>query len=284
MLRNPRDLQCLAYLCVAPALAVFQWRADHFMPLAFLASCCFAVGISCVNHNHAHLPFWKNATLNRLTDTWIGLLQGHPTFLFKPAHIASHHRYNQGPEDVTRLSLSGNHNHLFGYLFFPAVALKGLSGLRARYLRELRTKNPRAYAKALVDYALQLALYATVFALDWRKALLFVLVPQLVGLHFLLASNYLQHAHARPHSEHNHARNFVGRALNAFLFNIGFHSAHHAWEAMHWSEIPQAHQRIVDRIDPRLIERSLLLYFARVYLLGLVIPKLRSQPLSPEST
>ncbi len=38
--------------------------------------------------------------MNNLTDLWIGVLQGQPIFLFQPAHITSHPRYNQHSGDV----------------------------------------------------------------------------------------------------------------------------------------------------------------------------------------
>jgi fatty acid desaturase len=280
MLKHRRDIQCLVYMVVIPVLTIYQWRAPHFIPWAYLLSLLFAPGISCVNHNHAHYPFWRSSLLNRITDTWIGLLQGYPTFVVKPSHIGSHHRYNQGPEDVTRLSQFGVHNNLFGYLAFPVVAAHKLGGLRRQVLSKLRVNNPRAFRLVLMDYTALAALYVVALAIDWRKTLIFILVPHVFGLHCFLASNYLQHAHAKIGSKYDHARNFVGWGMNHFLFNIGLHSAHHETESMHWSEVRKAHNRIVNDIDPRLIERSIVLYFIRVYILGLVVPRWRSAPLN----
>ena len=48
----------------------------------------------------------------------------------------------------------------------------------------------------MAQYALWLGSWALLLAIDWHKAILFVIVPQLHGLHWLLATNYLQHAHA----------------------------------------------------------------------------------------
>lgn len=78
------------------------------------------------------------------------------------------------------------------------------------------------------QYALWLSSWGFFLWLDWQKALLFVIVPQLHGLHWLLATNYLQHAHAdgRPLSraqrntpgiELNYARNFEGLVNPCFL-------------------------------------------------------------------
>ena len=36
---------------------------------------------------------WRGRWANRFTDYWLTLLQGHPTFVFWPAHVANHHRF-----------------------------------------------------------------------------------------------------------------------------------------------------------------------------------------------
>ena len=55
------------------------------------------LGIGVIHHNHTHLRMWRGRWANRATDFWITLLQGHPTFVFYPAHVANHHRYKHGP-------------------------------------------------------------------------------------------------------------------------------------------------------------------------------------------
>jgi fatty acid desaturase len=113
---------------------------------------------------------------------------------------------------------------------------------------------------------------------DPVKMLLYVLIPQAVGLHFLLASNYLQHAHASEGSRYNHSRNFVGIS-NLVWFNVGYHTAHHESEHIHWTELPAAHRQIDTHISPSLVERSLVRYFLGTLILGQVLRRFRSLPL-----
>jgi fatty acid desaturase len=141
---------------------------------------------------------------------------------------------------------------------------------------------------------LWLVSWTVLLALDWRKALLFVIVPQLHGLHWLLATNYLQHAHADGRkpvrkeapgdtsgSQLNYARNFEG-LVNPLLFNIGLHTAHHENPHAHWSELTHLHRtRYRARVDPVLNEGGLVPYMVRVFVLGTVWPRFRSRPLMP---
>jgi fatty acid desaturase len=141
----------------------------------------------------------------------------------------------------------------------------------------------------MAQYLLWLGSWAALLTLDWRRALLFVILPQLHGLHWLLATNYLQHAHAdaRPGAKGpslDYARNFEG-LVNPLLFNIGLHTAHHEHSQAHWSELARLHrERYRDRVHPALNERGLLPYMGRVFLLGALVPRFRSRSLMPASS
>ena len=111
----------------------------------------------------------------------------------------------------------------------------------------------------------------TLALIDVRMWLLIVLLPQLHGLHWLLASNYLQHAGAEPGTGEdaatdgslNFSRNFTGW-MNLIWFNIGFHTAHHENGKIHWFDLRQKHEEYVEKVPDWLIVNSLTLYFIRV--------------------
>ena len=142
---------------------------------------------------------------------------------------------------------------------------------------------------------LWLGSWALLLSLDWQKALLLVIVPQLHGLHWLLATNYLQHAHAdgRPLTRGqrldsatplNYARNFEGW-VNPLLFNIGLHTAHHERPQAHWSELTRLHsEHYRQRVAPALNEGGLLPYMARVFVLGTIWPPARTRAQMPPGT
>ncbi len=287
-LRHRRDWQSLAYLLALPALAAWQWV--HGFQWALYALMLFlTLGIGVIHHNHTHLRMWHGRRANRITDFAITLLQGHPTFVFWPAHVANHHRFKHGPRDVARTYrfAGGDTNHLAGYLLHPFQAAWVLYPLFFAWLGRLRRHWPGAWRYCMAQYAVWLGSWALLLALDWRRALLFVILPQLHGLHWLLATNYLQHAHAdgsgaahgTAGTALNYARNFEG-GVNPLLFNIGLHTAHHENPHAHWSELQRLHrERYREHVDPTLNERGLLPYMARVFLLGALWPRYRSRSL-----
>lgn len=274
-MNNWRDWQSIAYLLGLPALVIWAWLQPVFSMSAYVAILALVIGVCCISHNHAHVPIWRWPGLNRLTDMWIGTLQGQPVFLFQPAHISSHHRYNQGSDDLTSVARYASHNNVFGYLVFPFQVLPALRALKQQYLAALWREDRRAFCWIAMLYVPLVILWVAVLALDPFKALIYVFIPQIVGLHFLLASNYLQHAHAVSGSRYNHSRNFVG-FINLVWFNVGYHTAHHENETLHWTFLPSAHKDMAPKINPRLIESSLAAYTLRILFLGLVMPSLRS--------
>jgi len=283
-LRHGRDWQSLAYLAALPGLAAWQW-VHGFNVLLYAGMLFLTLGVGVIHHNHAHLRIWRGRRANRLTDFWLTLLQGHPTFVFWPAHVANHHRHRHGPLDLARTyRFGGDTNHLVGYLLHPLQAVVVLYPLFVAWLAGLRRRRSGAWRYCMAQYALWLASWALLLALDWRRALLFVIVPQLHGLHWLLATNYLQHAHAdgrpRPRAALlGYARNFEG-LVNPMLFNIGLHTAHHEHPHAHWSELARLHrEHYRARVEPALNEGGLLPYMVRVFVLGALVSRFRSRSL-----
>ena len=293
-LRHARDWQSVVYALALPLLAWWQW-SHGFHWLLYGLTLFLTLGIGVIHHNHTHVRMWRGRRANRFTDYGLTLLQGHPTFVFWPAHVANHHRFRHGPRDIARTyrpEFGGDSNHLWGYLVHPVHAALVLYPLFLRWLGRLRQHAPGAFRYCMGQYALWLGSWAFLLALDWQKALVFVIVPQLHGLHWLLATNYLQHAHAdgrpltraqrmTPGTPLNYARNFEGW-VNPLLFNIGLHTAHHEHPQAHWSQLTRLHaDHYRQRVDPALNEGGLLPYMGRVFVLGLFSPAARTRPRMP---
>jgi fatty acid desaturase len=278
MLRNGRDWQSILYLLAQPALVGWQWREGFSWPL-YAVVLFLTVGVSAVHHNHAHVTLWHNGWLNRLTDFGLTVLQGHPTFVFYAAHNANHHRFHHGPQDVARTyRFGGDTNHLLGYLLHPFQALCVLFPLFFHSLRRMRRHRPGAFVYFVLQYLAVGLFWCALAIVDCRRWLLFVLVPQLFGLHFLLATNYLQHAHADGRSTINFARNFEGW-VNPLLFNIGLHTAHHLHGKAHWTKLPALHARYRSQVDTRLLPGGLFPYMFKTYILSLFWSRYRSKTL-----
>lgn len=278
MLRHSADRRTLLYMAAATGVLFAQWTADRFHPLLFAASLVLAFAVSVMHHNHQHLPLWRRAWLNHATDLWFTLFQGHPGFAFDPAHVGDHHAHRNAERDTTRTWRWGDGNDLPGFIAHPVLFACAVGPLLGRHVAQLSRTDRRRLAVVALHYAVLVGAVALALRADWQRAVLFVLVPQAAALFFLLAANYLQHAHADDLSRWNHSRNFLGW-VNPLFFNVGLHTAHHEHGDAHWSDLPRLHAQLAPRLDPRLVEPSLFAYGLRVFVAGAFVPALRSRSL-----
>jgi fatty acid desaturase len=279
MLRYRADRRTVVYMAITTALLAVQWVRGTFSWPLFLCAAFMAVTVTVIAHNHNHLGMWKNRRLNALTDYWLTLFYGFPAFAWIPTHNMNHHKFTNRPGDFTLTWRYSERNNLLTLLTYPTISGYHQQRPIREYLGELRRKNRRRMWASLSQYAVLIAFVGVALLIDWRKALLYVVVPQQIGLFVVLVFNYLQHVHADEESEYNHSRNFTGRMLNFFLLNNGYHTVHHARPGTHWSLLGEEHARIADRIDPVLNVKSFWWYLARTFLVAPFVPRWRSRSL-----
>lgn len=282
MLRYAADIRTLLYMAVTTALLVVQWNQDSFSPILFTAALFMAVSVSVIAHNHNHLTIWKSKTLNSLTDYWLTLFYGFPAFVWVPTHNQNHHKFNNRDGDYTITYRFTEKTNLLTLLTYPSVSGFYQQKPIRDYLKNQYRSNPRRFWFCISQYVLLATVLVAAFVIDWRKALLYIFIPQQVSLYAVLIFNYVQHVHADEQSPINHSRNIVGPLLNWLLFNNGFHTVHHDHPGLHWSKTPAAHAKMSAQINPRLNEQSFWWFLVRVYVFGAFIRNARSSSMRLE--
>jgi len=281
MLRYRADIRSLAYMLITTAVLVTQWWVGQVHPVLFPLSLYLAASVAVMAHNHNHVPMWRHKLLNTLTDYWLTLFYGYPAFAWIPTHNKNHHHFNNREGDYTITWRYTERNNMATVLSYPSISSFHQQKPIRDHLKALR-KQGRGFWLAIGQYLALGVFVGVALLLDWRKALLFVVIPQQFGLFAVLVFNYLQHVHAEEKSKWNHSRNFVGRGTNLLFFNNGFHTIDHARAGLHWSRTPQAHAAIAYHIAPSLNERNLVWYLMRTYLLAPFISRFRSRNMREE--
>ena len=266
-LTHKADCRTLSYMTVATALLIVQWNLPAIQPVLYLWFLFMAVSVAIIAHNHNHVPIWKARFVNILTDYWLTLFYGFPAFGWIPTHNKNHHFLNNKKGDYTLTYRFSEKNNIFTLLSYPSISSYFQQKPIADYLRTLWRSNRPKFYLAASQYVVLGLYYAVAVFVNWKKAILFIVIPHQVSLLSVLIFNYVQHVHTDEESEYNHARNFVG-LINLTLFNNGYHTIHHKAPGIHWSETPAAQKEIQDRIDPSLNERSFWWFIMRVYLLA----------------
>jgi fatty acid desaturase len=243
-------------------------------PLFFLAACYFSFLNAVIIHNTLHQAPFRFAWLNRFWKMLLSFGNLYPASANLPSHNLVHHHFHddQQPDWADPRYVRFRWN-LLNLIHFPNVAgpntfagvsrfavRKGKESFRQQYLAE------QFFAFGLTGVLLWWDLWGAIF---------FILLPQLWGARGILRINHIQHDGTQPEDKWNHSRNFVGRGFNWIMCNNGYHTIHHNRPGLHWSVLHEHHAReVVGRIDPRLDERSMILFLLRAYLLNFrLLPK-----------
>ena len=270
MLRYRADLKTLAFIAVYFALVALQWvyapRGVAVAVALFVLTCWFSFFGAVATHNTVHSPVFKSRTMNRIFQVVLTFTYGNPVSSFVPGHNLSHHKHTQSRRDVMRTSKTRHAWNLLNGLFFILhVAGPIMSGDR-RYFKAMRERNPPWARQMAMEWLLLHGAYLTLAVLDWKKFLLYVFIPHKYAAWGIITMNLLQHDGCDERSEFNHSRNFVGKVVNFFAYNNGYHTIHHLEPGLHWSVLPVEHQkRIAPFIHPNLDQPNLLAYLWRTF-------------------
>lgn len=266
MLRYAADRRTLIYLALTGAVFSVNWALGHVQPLLYALQLALFFTAAVISHNHNHVSLWKSRAANLVTSYVISFFYGYPAIGWVPTHNQIHHKLNNRPGDSSRSPKVFKGNHLLALLVYPTVtSLVQTRDIHA-FLRRLWRGDRSAFWSAASQYVVFYGAMGALLALDWRRTLVFVLVPQQVALFTIQAVNYLQHVETDATSPWDHSRNFVSPLLNALLFNNGYHTVHHMKPGVHWSQLPALHARHAPHISPELCVHSLWAYLARTYL------------------
>jgi beta-carotene hydroxylase len=274
MLRYRADWLSVAYIVATTALFCSLWL-QGFHWLSYLAFLFFSVSVAVMTHNHMHINFWTWKPLNLLTDWWLTAFYGVPIFTWMPTHNMNHHRFTNKEGDSSVTYRHTEENHLISLLSYPSVSgFHQMTQSVFPYMAKLRQNDRRQFFENWFQVVVLVVWTLAFFILDWQRAILYVIIPQQVSAFTVFVFNYVQHVHTDEESAYNHSRNFMG--VNLFLFNNGYHTAHHERANVHWSELPAEHAKIAHLIDPSLVEKSFWWFIVRTYILSAFVPKFRS--------
>lgn len=270
MLRYRADIRTLVFVAIYFGLVAGQWiyapKELHLaIPLVVL-TCWFSFFGAVATHNTIHSPVFHQRWANRLFQVVLTLTYGHPVSAYVPGHNLSHHKYTQSHKDVMRTTKVQFRWNLINLILFQPRVVRDILPADMRYFKAMYRRNPPWFRQMILESVVFLGSMAALLVLDWQKFILYVLIPHQYAAWGIVTMNFLQHDGCDENSEHNDSRNFVGKLVNWFTFNNGFHSIHHKHAGLHWSLTPEAHAReIAPFIHPALDQKSLLVYLWKTF-------------------
>lgn len=275
-LRYKADIRTLAFAAFYFSLVAVQWTVPAYSVFGahtlagaglLVLTCVFSFFCAVATHNTVHAPIFRERGANRVFQVILSLTYGHMVSAFVPGHNLSHHKHTQTNRDVMRTTkVRFDWNLLNGLFFLIAVAPSIVKGEGA-YFKAMKERHPAWVRQLRIEQAVLYGLYAILIYLDWQKFLVLVFIPHKYAAWGIVTINYLQHDGCDQHSEYNHSRNFVGKLVNWFTFNNGYHTIHHVTPGLHWSLAPAVHARdIAPHIHPNLDQKSMFVYIVKTFI------------------
>ncbi len=135
-----------------------------------------------------------------------------------------------------------------------------LSTTGTAYIRGFKVgqRYPRQQRQFILYTALTLAI---VIFLMWLKpvpALFLFVLPMIIGLLLTSWATFNHHAGLSIENEFEASRNNLNRFYNITTGNLGYHTAHHHKQGVHWSLLPALHEKIKEEIPDHLIKYAAL--------------------------
>ena len=270
MLRYRADLRTIGFLVTYALLVVGQWVLAPSGWLGWLliaVTCVISWICAVIAHNTVHSPVFKRRPLNKLFQVWVSLSYGFPISDYVPGHNLSHHRFTQLREDVMRTTHVRYRWNLLNLIMFMPAVTPGILRGNARFKEVMGPKAAPWKRQLLFEAIVVWSVKIGALILDWQKALLYIFIPHLFANWGIVSINFVQHDGCDPDHPVNHSRNFVGKVLNWWTLNNGYHTIHHMTPGLHWSLLPAAHaERVAPFNHPELNQRSLFLYAFRSFI------------------
>lgn len=258
LLRHRNDIRTLILMGLGSVVLFVSWIGDVYalLPLSMMLT----VTACCAKHNHTHCPTFHRRISNRLMDFCLTLLTGCSTSGIRVAHQVRHHGHNQSPEDFVRCALVDD---MPAWRALLAYVPKVLAETWKHMASDMRIRKRGRLMRAVTQE--RLVLWLVMLILVWSDVtsfLVFLGLPWIFGQWFLIAVNLPQHDGCDETSRWNHSRNVVGKWSNWVFLNNGYHTAHHEKPGLHWSRLPNWHERHVSpNIDDHLNHRSLVCFW-----------------------
>jgi fatty acid desaturase len=207
--------------------------------------------ISSWNHHHQHTHTFHSKFLNRILEFFYALHTGVTTNLWVLHHVLGHHRnfLDQTKDESAWLRKDGT---LMGALEYSFI-IAGTAYYRGY---KVGSKFPRV-RRDFVLYAL-LTLVGVALLCWYRpaSALLVFVLPMIINLLFTAWVTYDHHSGLYSDDQFKASYNNTNVVFNVLTGNLGYHTAHHYRQGLHWSKLPELHKKIEDRIPLELIRNA----------------------------
>lgn len=229
------DLILVFLLILQISLFVIPFIIPLSMPILLMLIIVnvFLMGTNyqCIAHNFIHVPFFKSSLLNKVFSMANTIGIGLPQSMYRIHHL-NHHRHNNHPDtdesSTYRYGKDGKEENIFKY---------SLLGVIRTDLVGLYKTASKQSALPMIELLVLLYFLGTLFVLDWKLALGYLIPSIFLGQVFAVWENYCEHHRAPLNDRKRDSVSCYNPFYNFIWFNNGYHQEHHFSPQVHWTEI-----------------------------------------------
>jgi fatty acid desaturase len=199
--------------------------------------------VSAWNHHHQHSMTFRSPALNRLLELAFTFQTGMSTNLWVLHHVLGHHR-NFLDQKLDESRWRRGNGQQMGMLEYT-VTVAATSYYRAFQVGKRFRGHQRTF---LLWTGIALALLGVLVYLKPLQGLLVFALPMVSSLLFTSWVTYDHHAGLATEQELGASYNILNPLFNTLTGNLGFHTAHHHRQGVHWSKLPALHAEIEAQI------------------------------------
>jgi len=208
--------------------------------------------VSAWNHHHQHVHTFRSTPLNRLLEVSYGLHTGMPTNMWVLHHVLGHHvNYLDQTKDESRWMRKDGTT--MGEAEYGLVV--GLTSIPRAI--GVGRRHPKALRQFLIFGGMTFALAGLLTYLRPLAGLFVFVLPMVIIVFYTSWVTYDHHVGLHTDDPFEGSFNIMNRWFNITTGNLGYHTAHHYKQGVHWSKLPELHERIKHRIPAQLYTKSI---------------------------
>ena len=199
--------------------------------------------ISAWNHHHQHRHVFEHTWQNRLLEFFYALHTGVTTNLWVLHHNMGHHRHflDQEKDQSRWKRKDGSTMGEWEYSFTVMLTA---------YARgyQVGKSHPKQQKQFLLYTGLTLLALLAFTIYNPVNALFIFILPMMGSLLYTSWVTYGHHVGLDTENQFEASHNNTSKWFNILTGNLGYHTAHHYKQGVHWSKLPSIHEKIKHKI------------------------------------
>lgn len=228
-------------LCVSfiDFLVFFNVKSIKVLVAYFLFMIVPRACISAWNHHYQHRHAFNHDFLNRIFEFFLALHTGVTTNLWVLHHNFGHHKnfLDQSKDESRWKREDGSTMGVLEYTLTVALTA---------YPRGYKVGNnfPKQQRQFVLYGNITLLLLLAMTFYNPINALFVFILPMIASLLYTSLATYKHHVGLDTVDEFAASHNNVSKLYNFLTGNLGYHTAHHYKQGVHWSKLPELHEKI----------------------------------------